>query len=115
MKIDLLPQWQRVTWTWRRFLLLGLGLFSLLDSRFIPISANVDPGRSSELILFLILGFRAASTSELTVVVLVSGACLAGLVAALNHRLLPSNFLLDLVGILLLAIVMLWGRKGRIR
>ena len=91
MKIDFLSQWHGITWTWRRFLLLGLAFFSLVDSRFIPFSPNVDPGRSSEGILFLILGFRAASRREPPAFVLVCGACLATLVAALNHRLLPSS------------------------
>ena len=109
--VDLLPRWRGVTWTWRRILLLGIGVFCLVDSLFIPVSANVDPGRSSEGILFLILVFRAASKSELPTFVLVSGACLATLVASLNHRLLASSFFLDIAAILLLAIVMFWGRQ----
>ena len=113
MKFDLLPNWKEVTWTWRRFLLLGLACLSFLDSLFIPISKDLDPGRAGERVLLLILGFRAASTSELPVVVLACGACLAAIVAALNHRLLPSSILLYLVGVLLLAIVMLWGRRRR--
>jgi hypothetical protein len=94
--------------------LLVVALSSFVDSFFVPISRNVDPGRSSEGILFLILGFRAASRSEPPLSVLVAGVCLAALVAALNHGLLASpSWLWTPIGIFLVAFVLLWGRRWR--
>jgi hypothetical protein len=99
-------------WTWRKILFLIIAVLSLVDSLFIPMSRDVDPGRSSEGILFLILGFRAVSGTELPASVLVAGGCLAALVAALNHRLLTSpSWLWTPIGFLLLAFVMFWGRR----
>ena len=107
-----LPSWQVVQWTWKRIALFVVAFLSFVDSFFVPVSRNVDPGRSSEGILFLILGFRAASRSEPPLSVLVAGCCLAALVAALNHRLLASpSWLWTPIGFLLLAFVMFWGRR----
>jgi multisubunit Na+/H+ antiporter MnhE subunit len=89
-------------------------MFSLVDSFFVPISRDVDPGRASEGILFLILGFRAVSRSELPLSVLVAGGCLSALVAALNHRLIVSPSLVwTPVAIVLLVFVMFWGLRKR--
>lgn len=105
----LLPRWLATRWRWGKISLLGIAVFSLADSIFVPISREVDPGRSSEGILFLILTFRAASRTELPVSVLVAGGCLAALVAALNHRLIQSpSVLWTPLTILLLVFVMVW-------
>ena len=110
----LLPSWPPTEWTWRRVSLLAMAMFSLVDSFFVPISRDVDPGRASEGILFLILGFRAVSRSELPLSVLVAGGCLSALVAALNHRLIVSPSLVwTPVAIVLLVFVMFWGLRKR--
>src|SRR5712692_6265423 len=75
------PSWSTTRWTWSRISLLVFAVFSLVDSLFVPMSRDVDPGRASEGILFLILTFRAASRMELPVSVPVAGGCLAALVA----------------------------------
>lgn len=107
-----LPKWEPIKWTWTKKSLLVIAVFSLVDSLFVPISRDVDPGRASEGILFLILGFRAVSRSELPISVLIAGGCLAALVAALNHRLITSPSLVwTPVALILLAFVMLWGRR----
>jgi hypothetical protein len=108
-----LPSWREVRWTWKRIVLLIIAILSLIDSLFVPMSRNVDPGRSAEGILFLILTFRAASrAAEPPTTVLVCGGCLAALVAALNHRLLISpSWLWTPLALILLAVVMFWGRR----
>jgi hypothetical protein len=59
-----------------------------------PISRDVDPGRAGEGVLFLILGFRAVSRSELPISVVMAGTCLAAISASLNHGLLRSPSLI---------------------
>jgi hypothetical protein len=110
----LLPSWKPTRWTWSKIFLLAFAVFSLVDSLFIPMSRNVDPGRASEGILFLILTFRAASRQDLPTSVLFAGGFLSMLVAGLNHGLITSPSLLwtPLVFILLVY-VMLWGRRKR--
>ncbi len=106
-----IPRWPSIHWTWGRISLLAFALFSLVDSLFIPMSRDVDPGRASEGILFLILTFRAASRFELPMPVLIAGGCLSVLVSALNHRLMTSPSLIwTPAALVLLAIVILWDR-----
>jgi hypothetical protein len=108
----LLPAWPPTEWTWRRAALLAIAVFSLIDSFFVPMSRDVDPGRASEGILFLILGFRAVSRSELPVSILIAGGCLSALVAGLNHSLIRSPSLMwTPVVIILLLYVLLGGRR----
>ncbi len=110
----LLPSWPPTEWTWRRAALLAIAVFSLIDSFFIPISRDVDPGRASEGILFLILGFRAVSRSELPLSIVVAGGCVSALVAALNHSLIRSPSLVwTPLAIILLLFVLLGGRRKR--
>lgn len=108
-----LPRWEKTEWTWRRILLLSVAVILFIDSFFVPFSRDLDPGRSGEGILFLIVGFRAASKSELPVSVVVIGTCLAGLVISMNHGLLKSPSLVwTSVGILLTVLVLFWGRRN---
>lgn len=108
----LLPRWKGKHWTWKSYFLLSLGVFSFVDSMFIPISHNVDPGRSGERMLLLILGFRAAYKNEPPLSVLTAGAALAALAASLNHGLVkPFPFWISAaLSILLPAFVIFWGR-----
>lgn len=108
----LLPKWEKRQWTWKMIFLLCVAVFSAIDSLFVP--RDLDPGRSGESILFLIIGFRAVSRSELPTSVLAMGTCLAALVSAMNHGLLKSPSLLwTVIALGLLALVMFWGRgKG---
>lgn len=94
--------------------LLGIAILAFVDSLIIPYSASLDPGRSGEGMLFLILGFRAVSRSEPPTSVIVAGAALAALVSCMNHGVVrsPSPFWTPLV-ILLLVLVLLWGRGKR--
>ncbi len=95
-------------------LLLCVAVFSAIDSLFVPFARDLDPGRSGESILFLIIGFRAVSRSELPTSVVAMGACLAALVSGMNHGLLKSPSLLwTVIGFGLLAMVMFWGRGER--
>jgi hypothetical protein len=105
-------EWRRIS-TWRRMSLLCIAIFTFVGSLFIPVFRDVDPGRASEGILFLVLGFRAASKSELPTSVVVAGGCLAALVSALNHKLLVSpSWIWTPLAFILLAFVMFWGRRG---
>ncbi len=111
-----LPKWKGVEWTPRRWLLLAFGLAAFVDSFLVPLSRDVDPGRTGDGMLFLILGFRAASTSELPRSVVVAGGCLAALAIALNHGLRETpRFLWAIIGIFLIAFVMFWGRRRKER
>ena len=94
--------------------LLAVAILILADSLIVPYSPSLDPGRSGARILFLILGFRAVSRSELPTSVVVMGAALAALVSCMNHSLVrsPSLVWTPLV-FLLLALVLLWGRRKR--
>ena len=112
MRTWLLPSWVATRWTRGKILLLVFAVFSLIDSLFVPMSRDVDPGRSSEGILFLILTFRAASPTELPLSVLIAGGLLSALVAALNHRMLTSpSVVWTPLGFALLAFFLLWGRR----
>jgi hypothetical protein len=107
-----LPKWKGVEWTRRRWLLLAFALSLFVDSFLVPFSRDVDPGRSGDGMLFLILGFRAASRSELPTSVVVAGGCLTVLVLALNHGLQRTpSFLWVPIAIFLLVFVMFWGRR----
>ena len=109
----LLPSWKPKQWTWRMIFLLSVASFSFIDSLFIPISRNVDPGRSGEGVVFLILGFRAVSRSGLPISVVAAGTCLAALTAGLNHGLIKSPSLLwTPIALLLAVVVMFWGRRA---
>jgi hypothetical protein len=106
-----LPRWEKTEWTWRRIFLLSVAVILLIDSFFVPFSRHLDPGRSGEGILFLIVGFRAASKSELPISVVVMGTCLAALAISMNHGLLKSPSLVwTSLAILLTALVFFWGR-----
>ena len=106
-----LPKWKGVEWTRQRWLLLAFALSLFVDSFLVPFSRDLDPGRAGDGMLFLILGFRAASRSELPLSVVVAGGCLAALALALNHGLPETPRLLwAIVGIFLIAFVMFWGR-----
>jgi LPXTG-motif cell wall-anchored protein len=110
----LLPRWRGVEWTPRRWLLLAFGLAAFVDSFLVPIPRDVDPGRAGDGMLFLILGFRAASRSKLPLSVVVAGGCLTALAIALNHGVRETpRFLWAILGILLIAFVMFWGRRRK--
>jgi hypothetical protein len=110
----LLPKWEEVHWTWQRVFLLAVAVLIFADSLIVPYSTNLDPGRSGAGILFLILGFRAVSRNELPTSVVVTGASLAALVSCMNHGLVRSPSLIwTPLGILLLALVLFWGRRKR--
>lgn len=109
-----LPRWKGVEWTPRRWLLLAFGLAAFVDSFLVPVSRDVDPGRAGDGMLFLILGFRAASRSGLPLSVVFAGGGLAALALALNHGLLETpRFLWAIVGIFLIAFVLFWGRRPK--
>jgi chromate transport protein ChrA len=106
-----LPKWENKQWTWRMVFLLCIAVFLLIDSFLVPFSRNLDPGRSGEGIIFLIIGFRAVSNGKLPISVVIMGTCLAVLVACMNHRLLESpSVIWTPLGILLMVLVMFWGR-----
>jgi hypothetical protein len=107
----LLPRFEKTQWTGKKIFLLCVAVFLLVDSFFIPASRNLDPGRSGEGILFLIIGFRAVSGRKLPISVAILGTCLAALTSALNHGLLKSpSFAWTFLGILLVLFVMFWNR-----
>src|SRR5258707_9147880 len=107
----LLPKWEKRQWTWKMIFLLGVAVFSAIDSLFVPFSRDLDPGRSGEGLLFLIIGFRALSGSELPTSVVVMGTCLAALTSGMNHGLLKAhNFVWMGTAFFLLAMVMFWWR-----
>src|ERR1700688_1769884 len=98
-----LPRWAQRRWTWRNIFLLAVSVFLFVDSFLVPISRDVDPGRSGEGIIFLIVAFRAVSSSELPISVLVMGTCLAALASSMNHRMLKSPSLIwTSIGIVLM-------------
>jgi len=108
----LLPRLQKTLWTSERIFLFCVAVFLFVDSFFVPASRNLDPGRSGQGILFLIIGFRAVSGSKLPISVVIAGTCLAALTSGLNHGLLKSPSLVwTPVALLLLVFVMLWGRR----
>jgi hypothetical protein len=110
----LLPKWKGVEWTRRRLFLLALALALFVDSFLVPFSRDVDPGRAGDGMLFLILGFRAASTSELPLSVVLAGGCLTALTLFLNHVVQKApSFVWAPIAILLLVFVMFWGRGKR--
>jgi hypothetical protein len=110
----LLPKWEKKHWTPRMVFLLCVAVFLFIDSFFVPFRQDLDPGRAGEGIAFLILGFRAVANGNLPISVVVMGTCMAALVSSMNHGLLKSpSFLWTPVGILLMVLVMFWGRKGR--
>jgi hypothetical protein len=108
----LLPKWEKRQWTWKKIFLLSVAVACEIDSFFfVPFSRDLDPGRSGEGILFLIIGFRALSRSELPTSVVVMGTCLAALTSGMNHGLLKAhNFFWMETVFFLLAMVMFWGR-----
>jgi hypothetical protein len=108
-----LPKMIAVPWTWKRWLLFAFAMSMFVDSFLVPFSRDVDPGRSGDGMLFLILGFRAASRSELPLSVVISGGCLAALTLALNHGFLKSPISYWTLGaiVILLLVVMFWGRR----
>lgn len=110
----LLPKWRGIQWTWGRGLLLAFAISLFVDSFLVPLSRDVDPGRAGDGVLFLILGFRAASRSDLPPSVVLAGGCLAALTLALNHGLLNSpSWIWTPIAIFLIVVVMFWGRGRR--
>jgi hypothetical protein len=94
--------------------LLCVAVFLFIDSFFVPFRQDLDPGRAGEGIAFLILGFRAAANGNLPIPVVVMGTCMAALVSSMNHGLLKSpSVLWTSIGVLLMALVMFWGRGRR--
>ena len=111
----LLPRLEKTQWTWNRIFLLCVAVFLFVDQLFIPASRNVDPGRSGEGILFLIVGFRAVSGRKLPISVVIAGTCLAALTSSANHGLLKSPSLAwTSLGILLMVFVMFWNRGDQL-
>lgn len=109
-----LPRWRGVKWTRRRLFLLAFAFSLFVDSFLVPFSRDVDPGRAGDGMLFLILGFRAASTSELPLSVVIAGGCLTALTLVLNHVVQKApSFVWAPVAIFLLAFVMFWGRRKK--
>src|SRR6266550_3378323 len=112
----LLPRLEKKQWTWKMIFLLCVAVFLFVDSFFIPASQNLDPGRSGEGILFLIIGFRAVSGRNLPISVVILGTCLAALTSGLNHGLLKSpSWVWTFLGLLLVVFVMFWNRGEPIR
>jgi hypothetical protein len=108
-----LPKWQKRRWTARMIFLLSVAVFSAVDSFFIPISRDLDPGSAGEGMLFLILGFRALSRSELPILVLASGTCLAVLASCFNHGIVRAGMAWMWLMVPLLFVVLFWGRGKR--
>lgn len=107
----LLPKPKRVKWTWKRHLLLAFSIALLLDSFFVPFHGNVDPGGAGEGMLAILLGARAASICELPLSVVISAAAVVALAVASDHRLLKSpSMIWTPLGILLVLVVLFWGR-----
>jgi hypothetical protein len=111
-----LPKWTPKQWGWRSITLLSIAVISLIDSLSIPMSRHIDPGQSGEGALFLLLGLRAAYEKEPPLSVVIAGALLSTLAAALNHRLLkPSPFWISApVWLSLVIFVAYWGRGKQI-
>ena len=108
----LLPKQKKKQWTWQMLFLFCVAVFAFIDSFFVPFSQDLDPGRSGEGMLFLILGFRAAARRELPTPVMIMGTLLAGLTSAMNHGLLKSpHWIWTSLMFSLLAVVVLWGRR----
>src|SRR5258708_26197370 len=57
--------WTKTDWSWPRTTLLVIALLAFVDSFFVPISRDVDLGRSAEGLLFLIICFRAVSRRKI--------------------------------------------------
>jgi len=109
-----LPKWKPLNWTVGRILLLAIAAASFIDSLFIPLSRDVDPGRSATGLLFLVLGFRAVSKIEPARSILSAAACLTILISLLNHGILRSPSLVwTPIVIGLLFFVALWGRQKK--
>jgi hypothetical protein len=87
---------------------------ALVDSLFIPMTRDVDPGRSAEGISFLVLSFGAAARRiDPPASVVIAAACLIALTASLNHMLLKSpSSIWTPAGFLLLAFLMLGGQTA---
>jgi len=110
----LLPRLAKTQWTWKAIFLLSVAVFSFIDSWFIPSSQKLEPGGSGEAALFMIIGWRAVSTSELPISVVVMGTCAAALTSGMNHGFLKSPSLVwTPLGILLTLLVAFWGRGKR--
>jgi hypothetical protein len=114
LKDFLLPKREKIQWTWQRVFLLAIAILVFVDSLIVPYSPGLDPGRSGAGLLFLILAFRAESRSKLPTAVVVMGTLLAALISCMNHGLVRSPSLVwTPLGILLLLLVVFWGRGKR--
>jgi hypothetical protein len=107
-----LPKWTAKKWGWRSITLLSMAVILLIDSIFDPIARGLELGRSAESAAFFLLGIRAAWKKEPPLSVVIAGALLFTLAAALDHRLLkPVRLWISAPVALLLAIfVAFWGR-----
>jgi hypothetical protein len=107
-----LPKWTPKQWGWRSITLLSIAVISLIDSLFIPMSRDIDPGHSGEGAVFFLLGVRAAYKKEPPLSVVIAGALLSALTAALKHLSLKPfpSWISAGVTLLLVIFVGFWGR-----
>jgi len=104
-----LPKPRMKHWTWKSYSLVSIGVLSFVDAMFIPLSRDVDPGRSGERMILLVLGLRAVYKNDPPISVLIAGAVLAALVAIVNHGVLMSSWISTSLMLVLLAYVVFWG------
>jgi hypothetical protein len=105
-----LPKLKGLEWTWRRWLLVAFSVLAFIDSVTVPLSQWAD--RRGEGMVFLILGFRAASRGQLPLSVVIAGGCLTVLSAASSHGLLKSRSVVwTPTMIILMVMVVFWGRR----
>ena len=108
-----LPRDEPRRWTWQMLFLLGVAAFLLVDSWYVPSSQNIDPGQGGEVMLSMILAFRAVSHRGLSTPIMLLGTLLAGLTILTDHGLIGfrTNGLSVLVDAVLLVVVVLCGSK----
>jgi hypothetical protein len=106
-----LPETSPTQWTWQMIFLVCVSVLVLVDTFFVSDSPHLDPGVEGEGMLFLILGFRAASRRGLSTPIMLLGTGLAIYTSCLNHRLLVirPNSLSVLTELALLFILILCG------
>jgi len=98
-----------VNLTWPRATLFAASFFSLVDSQIIP--RQSDPGPHGEVMLFFILGYKAASKREPPLMVVALGVLLVIFIAAVNHGYLRCmDFLCVSLVILVLILILFWRR-----
>jgi cellulose synthase/poly-beta-1,6-N-acetylglucosamine synthase-like glycosyltransferase len=100
------PKYPRMTW--KRWLLLVFAIFIFVDQFFVHGYYN----KSDEGILVLVLAFRAVSSSEFPIFVLLAGVVAALLTSATSHGLLRATSMLWIIVIgVLLLVVLFWHRR----